>query len=116
MRNKWQVVGGITYRAFHAQRMAEIAFCAVAQSLQVSGFGTRLMNWTKVGEGGGVESVGGRGGELNVQRSGEEGWVAASCSARVNSRAPTHTHTYTPCPPPTHTPSHAALCARARQH
>ena len=48
VRNGWEVVGGITYRAFHAQRMAEIAFCAVAQSLQVTGFGTRLMNWTKV--------------------------------------------------------------------
>lgn len=42
-----QVIGGITYRVFPAQRLGEIAFCAVAQTLQVTGFGTRLMNWTK---------------------------------------------------------------------
>lgn len=42
-----QVIGGITYRPFGDRRFAEIAFCAVAQSLQVSGYGTRLMNWTK---------------------------------------------------------------------
>lgn len=41
------MVAGITYRPFHDRRFAEIAFCAVAQTLQVSGFGTRLMNWTK---------------------------------------------------------------------
>lgn len=48
-RNQTTIIAGITYRPFHAQRFAEIAFCAVAQSLQVSGFGTRLMAWTKVG-------------------------------------------------------------------
>mgnify|MGYP001810503737 CR=1 FL=1 len=32
-----------------AGRLGEIAFCAVAQTLQVTGYGTRLMNWTKVG-------------------------------------------------------------------
>lgn len=42
-----RVIGGITYRPFHDRQFAEIAFCAVAQTLQVSGFGTRLMNWTK---------------------------------------------------------------------
>lgn len=42
-----KVIAGITYRPFHDRRFAEIAFCAVAQTLQVSGFGTRLMNWTK---------------------------------------------------------------------
>lgn len=47
MRNGGKVIGGITYRPFHERRFAEIAFCAVAQTLQVSGFGTRLMNWTK---------------------------------------------------------------------
>ncbi|KDD73121.1 hypothetical protein H632_c2512p1 [Helicosporidium sp. ATCC 50920] len=46
------VIGGITYRPFYpaqegAPVFAEIAFCAVSQSLQVSGFGTRLMNWAK---------------------------------------------------------------------
>lgn len=47
VRNGAKVIGGITYRPFHDRRFAEIAFCAVAQTLQVSGFGTRLMNWTK---------------------------------------------------------------------
>ncbi|PRW60054.1 Histone acetyltransferase GCN5 [Chlorella sorokiniana] len=45
-----QVIGGITYRTFPgtpAARLGEIAFCAVAQTLQVTGYGTRLMNWTK---------------------------------------------------------------------
>jgi histone acetyltransferase len=46
-RNNGRVVAGITYRPFHEKKFAEIAFCAVAQTLQVSGFGTRLMNWTK---------------------------------------------------------------------
>lgn len=50
-RNNTSIIAGITYRPFHSQRFAEIAFCAVAQSLQVSGFGTRLMSWTKVGGG-----------------------------------------------------------------
>ncbi|CAG9462932.1 unnamed protein product [Pedinophyceae sp. YPF-701] len=40
-------VGSITYRPFHAQRFAEIAFCAVMASQQVKGYGTRLMNHTK---------------------------------------------------------------------
>lgn len=47
VRNGTKVIGGITYRPFHERRFAEIAFCAIAQTLQVSGFGTRLMNWTK---------------------------------------------------------------------
>jgi histone acetyltransferase len=47
VRNNTQVIGGITYRPFYGQKFAEIAFCAVAQTLQVSGYGTRLMNWTK---------------------------------------------------------------------
>lgn len=47
------VIGGVTYRPFptpargSGPMLAEIAFCAVSQNLQVSGFGTRLMNWTK---------------------------------------------------------------------
>ncbi|KAK9812998.1 hypothetical protein WJX72_007034 [[Myrmecia] bisecta] len=41
------VVGGITYRPFHQQGFAEIAFCAVTANEQVKGFGTRLMNYTK---------------------------------------------------------------------
>lgn len=41
------VLGGITYRRFPEQRLGEIAFCAVAASEQVRGFGTRLMNHTK---------------------------------------------------------------------
>ncbi|PSC71001.1 Histone acetyltransferase GCN5 [Micractinium conductrix] len=50
VRNCHQVIGGITYRTFPgtpAGRLGEIAFCAVAQTLQVTGYGTRLMNWTK---------------------------------------------------------------------
>lgn len=46
-RSNGKVLAGITYRPFHDKKFAEIAFCAVAQTLQVSGFGTRLMNWTK---------------------------------------------------------------------
>jgi histone acetyltransferase len=46
-RKNGKVLAGITYRPFHDRKFAEIAFCAVAQTLQVSGFGTRLMNWTK---------------------------------------------------------------------
>ena len=46
-RRNGKVLAGITYRPFHEKKFAEIAFCAVAQTLQVSGFGTRLMNWTK---------------------------------------------------------------------
>jgi histone acetyltransferase len=42
------VVGGITYRPFHQQDFGEIAFCAVTANEQVKGFGTRLMNYTKV--------------------------------------------------------------------
>ncbi len=45
------VTGGITYRPFHSQHFAEIAFCAVTGPQQVRGFGTRLMNYTKVGQG-----------------------------------------------------------------
>ncbi len=41
------VIGGITYRAFHAQGFGEIAFCAVTSNEQVKGYGTRLMNQTK---------------------------------------------------------------------
>ncbi|CAL5229703.1 g13075 [Coccomyxa viridis] len=42
------VLGGITYRPFHAQGFGEIAFCAVTAMEQVKGFGTRLMNHTKM--------------------------------------------------------------------
>jgi len=41
------VIGGITYRPFPKQRMAEIAFCAVSANEQVKGYGTRLMNHIK---------------------------------------------------------------------
>ena len=49
IRRKRNVVGGITYRPFHQQGFGEIAFCAVTANEQVKGFGTRLMNFTKVG-------------------------------------------------------------------
>lgn len=48
VRQKRNVVGGITYRPFHQQGFGEIAFCAVTANEQVKGFGTRLMNFTKV--------------------------------------------------------------------
>lgn len=44
------VVGGITYRAFPEQAFGEIAFCAITASEQVKGYGTRLMNFAKVGK------------------------------------------------------------------
>mgnify|MGYP002628747738 CR=1 FL=1 len=46
-RGSVAVLGGITYRRFPEQRLGEIAFCAVAASEQVRGFGTRLMNHCK---------------------------------------------------------------------
>ena len=41
-----QVVGGVTYRP-HATGFAEIAFCAVSETHQVQGYGTRMMNQLK---------------------------------------------------------------------
>lgn len=41
------VVGGITFRVFAAQQLAEVAFCAVSGSEQVKGYGTRLMEKLK---------------------------------------------------------------------
>lgn len=46
-RGSVSVLGGITYRRFPEQKLGEIAFCAVAASEQVRGFGTRLMNNAK---------------------------------------------------------------------
>ncbi|KAK9789042.1 hypothetical protein WJX73_005921 [Symbiochloris irregularis] len=46
-KGKCSALGGITYRPFHEQAFAEIAFCAVAANEQVKGFGTRLMNHAK---------------------------------------------------------------------
>ena len=44
------VLGGVIYRPFGPpQRFGEIAFCAVTANEQVKGFGTRLINHTKVG-------------------------------------------------------------------
>jgi hypothetical protein len=37
-----------THRSFPSTGLGEIAFCAVTSSEQVKGFGTRLMNHTKV--------------------------------------------------------------------
>ncbi|EFJ53092.1 histone acetyltransferase [Volvox carteri f. nagariensis] len=47
LKRNGTVIGGITYRAFHAQAFGEIAFCAVTSHEQVKGYGTRLMNQTK---------------------------------------------------------------------
>ena len=41
-------MGGITYRLFARQQLAEIAFCAVSAVEQVKGYGTRLMDKLKV--------------------------------------------------------------------
>ena len=50
VRRDGAVLGGVTYRPFGPpQRFGEIAFCAVTANEQVKGFGTRLMNHTKVG-------------------------------------------------------------------
>ncbi len=71
VRNKTQVIGGITYRTFPgtpAARLGEIAFCAVAQTLQVTGYGTRLMNWTKVGARAGHTRSSVRGGSARMGR------------------------------------------------
>ena len=44
------VLGGVTYRPFGPpQRFGEIAFCTVTANEQGKGFGTWLMNHTKVG-------------------------------------------------------------------
>ena len=47
LRHGTDVLGGICYRPFVAQRFAEIAFCAVTAAEQVRGFGTRVMNHLK---------------------------------------------------------------------
>ncbi|GFR48401.1 hypothetical protein Agub_g10295 [Astrephomene gubernaculifera] len=47
LKRNGTVIGGITYRAFHAQGFGEIAFCAVTSHEQVKGYGTRLMNQSK---------------------------------------------------------------------
>jgi len=44
---KGEVFGGICYRPYPEQRFAEIAFCAITATEQVSGFGTRVMNHLK---------------------------------------------------------------------
>lgn len=43
-----EIIGGICYRSYPEMRFAEIAFCAVAQAMQVKGFGTKLMNLLKM--------------------------------------------------------------------
>lgn len=43
----FDVVGGITYRMFPQRGFAEIAFCAIASSEQVKGYGSHLMNHVK---------------------------------------------------------------------
>lgn len=45
---KDSILGGITYRVFEGQEFAEIAFCAITATEQIKGYGTRLMNYTKV--------------------------------------------------------------------
>ena len=37
-----------THTHTHTQGFGEIAFCAITSNEQVKGFGTRLMNYTKV--------------------------------------------------------------------
>lgn len=42
-----RIIGGICYRPYDEQRMAEIAFCAISGTEQVRGYGTLLMNHLK---------------------------------------------------------------------
>ena len=42
-----RIIGGICYRPYDDQRMAEIAFCAISGTEQVRGYGTLLMNHLK---------------------------------------------------------------------
>lgn len=41
------VIGGITFRPFIYEGYIEITFCAITNSQQVNGYGTRLMNHLK---------------------------------------------------------------------
>lgn len=43
IKHPLEVVGGITYRPFHARRFAEIVFCAISSDQQVKGYGAHLM-------------------------------------------------------------------------
>lgn len=42
-----RTIAGIAFRPFHEQKFAEIVFCAVSSSMQVKGYGTRMMNHLK---------------------------------------------------------------------
>jgi hypothetical protein len=42
------IIGGICYRPYKEQRFVEIAFCAINSSVQVRGYGSKLMNALKV--------------------------------------------------------------------
>ncbi|CAD8161559.1 unnamed protein product [Paramecium pentaurelia] len=44
IKDNTKVIGGICYRKYPTQRFAEIAFLAITATLQVKGYGTRLMN------------------------------------------------------------------------
>ena len=83
VRRDGAVLGGVTYRPFGPpQRFGEIAFCAVTANEQVKGFGTRLMNHTKVGaSAGGLQTVcGGRPGRFVVVQC----WAAQATAHRIN--------------------------------
>jgi histone acetyltransferase len=47
VKDKYTVVGGITYRLFKDQNFAEIVFCAITSNEQVKGYGSFLMNKLK---------------------------------------------------------------------
>ncbi|KAA6344160.1 MAG: putative Histone acetyltransferase GCN5, partial [Streblomastix strix] len=47
VKNRVQVVAGITMRVFLETGLGEIAFCAVDANEQVRGYGTRIMNHAK---------------------------------------------------------------------
>ncbi|EPZ30849.1 Acyl-CoA N-acyltransferase domain-containing protein [Rozella allomycis CSF55] len=47
VKNRYSVVGGISFRLFPEQKFCEIVFCAITSSEQVKGYGMYLMNKLK---------------------------------------------------------------------
>ena len=47
LRKNLMVIGGVTYRLFPSQKLAEIVFCAISSNEQVKGYGSLLMSHLK---------------------------------------------------------------------
>lgn len=47
IRDRVDVLGGITFRPFKANNFSEVVFCAVTANEQVKGYGSHLMNYLK---------------------------------------------------------------------